>query len=124
MIELIAVPLDGMGRSGAQASAPAVLRDAGLMEALGSRVAGQTILDLPGPSSRRSGPSQLLNEVAVTAMVKQLTAQVTEALDLDRFPIVYGGDFSVLLAAVPALHTARGSAGLGFFDGPEGTTGA
>ncbi len=39
-----------------------------------------------------------------------------------RFPLIYGGDCSILLGAVPALRDVCGSAGLLFIDGHEDAT--
>jgi arginase len=47
---------------------------------------------------------------------------VGAALAADRFPIVYGGECSVLLGTVSGLRDARGRAGLVFVDGHEDTT--
>ena len=122
MIELIAVPFDGMGRDGAQANAPAALRAAGLMQAFGSRVAGQVEVELPASSSHRSETSGLLNEAALVAMVTQTAVAVEQVLNRQHFPVVYGGDCSVLLATVPSLAAAAGSTGLLFLDGHEDAT--
>jgi arginase len=43
-------------------------------------------------------------------------------LSAGRFPLVYGADCSVLLAAVPALRDIAGRAGLVFLDGHEDAT--
>lgn len=122
MIELIAVPFDGMGRDGAQANAPAALRAAGLVQAFGSRVARQVEMALPASSPRRSEASGLLNEAALVAMVTQTAAEVQQVLHRQHFPVVYGGDCSVLLATVPSLAAAAGSTGLLFLDGHEDAT--
>lgn len=122
MIELIAVPFDGMGRDGAQANAPAALRAAGLMQAFGSRVAGHIELELPASHPHRSETSGLLNEAALLAMVTRTAAEVEQVLNRRHFPLVYGGDCSVLLATVPSLAAAAGSTGLVFLDGHEDAT--
>ena len=45
-----------------------------------------------------------------------------QALAAGRFPIVYGGECSVLLGAVSVLRDHHGRAGLVFVDGHEDTT--
>jgi arginase len=47
---------------------------------------------------------------------------VGASLRADRFPVLYGGDCSVLLGAVPALRDFTGTAGLLFVDGHEDAT--
>ena len=122
MIELIGVPFDGMGRPGAQANAPAALRAAGLTAALAGKVAGEVDLDLPPPTSHRGRDSGLLNETALVEMVSQVRTHTGEVLDRQHFPLIYGGDCSVLLGAVPALSAHAGTAGLVFLDGHEDAT--
>lgn len=122
ILELVGVPFDGMGRRGGQANAPAALRAAGLMEALSGKVAGQVDLQLPPPIPQRAPASGLLNETALLDMVSQVHTQTAAILGRGHFPLVYGGDCSVLLGAVPALHAHAGAAGLVFLDGHEDAT--
>jgi arginase len=121
--ELIGVPFDGFGRAGHQARAAEVLRDAGLKEAFGEHeVLAGPDLSLPPPDPRRAPGSGLMNEAALLAMVQAVHGRVTGALDADRFPVVYGGECSVLLGAVSGLGAAGGQPGLVFVDGHEDTT--
>ena len=122
-IQLIGVPFDGMGRPGAQARAPIALRAAGLQKALRQReiLVGPDIA-VPVPRAERAPRSGLLNEAALLEMIEALYTSVTDALSAHRFPLVYGGDCSVLLATVPALRDVAGQAGLMFIDGHEDAT--
>jgi arginase len=122
-VELIGVPFDGYGRAGHQARAAQALREAGLTAAFGRREAlGGPDLALPSPNPRRAPGSGLMNEAALLAMVAAAHERVREAVAADRFPVLYGGECSVLLGAVSGLGAARGRAGLVFVDGHEDTT--
>ena len=122
MIQLIGVPFDGFGRVGHQARAAEALRDAGLEGAFGEREVGRTDFALPSPDPARAAGSRLMNEAALLALVDALREHVGAALVADRFPIVYGGECSVLLGAVTGLRDHHGRAGLVFVDGHEDTT--
>ena len=121
VVELVGVPFDGWGRPGTQASASAVLREAGLAEV----VAPHEVLDggdvpLPAPDENRGPETSLVNEPALLAMVRAVGDRVVVAVESDRFPLVYGGDCTALLGIVPALRT-NGPVGLVFVDGHEDT---
>jgi arginase len=120
-IDLIGVRFDGSGRARGQAHAPPALREAGLLAAVGERatVAADVEVSPPIPARGRFG---LLNERALLDMVAALYDRVRAALARGDFPLVYGADCAVLLAAVPALGDAAGSAGLVFIDGHEDAT--
>jgi arginase len=121
-IDLIGVPFDGWGRTGAQARAAAALREAGLAQAFEGDVVVRPDPMLPAPTRVRAAGSGLMNEAALLAMVEAVYRQVETALAAGRFPFVYGADCTVLLGAVPALRDVVGRAGLVFVDAHEDTT--
>ena len=121
-VELIGVPFDGYGRTGNQALAATVLRDAGLEAAFGGHVVVAVHdLDLPAPSARRGGDTGLINEAALIAMTDALNDRVGRAISAGRFPVVYGADCSTLLGTVTGLRDRLGDVGLVFVDGHEDT---
>ena len=84
-----------------------------------ARLTPDVIVSDPVPAR---GPSGLLNEHALLEMLDALYGRVRSSLAAGRFPVVYGADCSVLLAAVPALADVAGDAGLVFIDGHEDAT--
>src|ERR1039458_1133508 len=120
-LDLIGVCFDGSGRLLGQAAAPSQLRGAGLSSSLpGARVGPDIVVSEPDPV--RGRVAGFLNEAALFEMVEATYARVRATLQADRFPLIYGGDCSVLLGAVPALRDVCGSAALLFVDGHEDAT--
>ncbi len=118
-VQLIGVPFDGYGRPGNHARAPAALRAAGLSEVFAKVVADDDI-SLPAPEFER-GPNGLVNEAAVVAMTDALNEKVGASVGAGRFPLVFGGDCSMLLGIVTSLRDQVGDVGLVFVDGHEDT---
>lgn len=94
--------------------APQILREAGLHDAL--RPA--RIRSLPRPSYRfeREPGTNIRNGVAIRAYTSELAGAIGEALEAGSFPLVIGGDCSVLLAGLLASRR-RGRIGLLHIDG-------
>jgi arginase len=91
------------------------LLQAGLLERLDARWACRVTPDNPYDSTR--DPTTLtLNAKGIVAYARKLAEAVASVLDQGDFPIVLGGDCSILLGSLLALRR-RGRYGLLFVDG-------
>jgi arginase len=119
-VVLIGVPANSSGTADGVARAPRVLRQRGLAAALARRPgftdAGD--LELPAPQPRR-GPSGLLAENVLIAMIGRVREAVAAARRGGRFPLLIGGDCPVIVGALAALRAERDEPGLLFVDGHE-----
>src|SRR5215510_10927262 len=119
-LALIGVPANSSGTVDGVARAPAVLRQRGLATALarhpGFTDAGDLALPVPVPVR---GPSGLLAEDALVAMIEHVAQAVGVARRRGRFPLLLGGDCPLILGALAALQTEADRAGLLFVDGHE-----
>jgi arginase len=103
----------GLRPAGVQA-APGALRKAGLHARLSP--AGEVRIDVPPYCDVRDVATGLLNPRGIATVALDLAASVGAALDEGRFPVVLGGDCSILLGPMLALRR-RGRYGLVFIDG-------
>jgi arginase len=94
--------------------APEVLLGAGLAEGLAARRAGR--VEAPGYSAERDPRTQVMNPQAIRDYSPWLADAVAAVLDNGEFPVVLGGDCSILLGAMLALRR-RGRYGLMYIDG-------
>jgi arginase len=93
---------------------PRALLDAGLADAVAARHAGVVI---PPPyDPRRDAATGLLNPTGLRDYAYALADTTGEVLDVGDFPVVLGGDCSILLGNLLALRR-RGRHGLLFIDG-------
>ncbi|MDH6594021.1 arginase [Variovorax sp. TBS-050B] len=93
---------------------PARLLEFGLAERIGARHAGR--LQVP---SKQPGPDPgtgVLNAPAIASWSPRLADAVAAVLDAGEFPLVLGGDCTILLGPMLALRR-RGRYGLLFIDG-------
>lgn len=93
---------------------PWALREAGLLAALNARDGGTVIP--PRYESAWEPGTGVRNGDAIVRYAKKLAARIKALLSEGDFPIVIGGDCSILLGSMLALH-ARGRHGLVFLDG-------
>jgi arginase len=113
-VTLIGVPYNSAGRPDGVARAPAALRAVGLADDIPD--AGDVTFGSMGP---RRDPSGVIDEPALASMTKHLGAQIAEALETGKAPLVVGGDCPILLGCLRgALRGVRGL-GLLFVDGHE-----
>jgi arginase len=112
---IIDAPSDlGLRRTGVD-GLPEALRAAGLLEGLPDvRYAGR--LPVPPYVPLRDPSSAVLNPEGIHTFSLRLAERVAFTLDLGRFPLVLGGDCSILLGTALALRR-RGRFGLFFLDG-------
>jgi arginase len=93
---------------------PTALLGTGLAEALGAVPAGR--VEPPRYDAERDPDTGVLNPGGIAAYSTALADAVGDVLDSGRFPVVLGGDCSVLLGNLLALRR-RGRHGLLFLDG-------
>lgn len=93
---------------------PRALLDLGLAEALQARRAAR--LDTPAYDPVRDPETGTLNARAIAAWTPRLADAFEEVLDRGEFPVVLGGDCSIVLGPLLALKR-RGRYGLLFVDG-------
>jgi arginase len=119
-LALIGVPVNSSGTLDGVARSPAVLRQRGLATALarhpGFTDAGDLVLPVPVPVR---GPSGLLAEDALVAMIGHVAQAVGAARGRGWFPLLLGGDCPVILGALAGLQAERDRPGLLFIDGHE-----
>ncbi|HUQ79904.1 MAG TPA: arginase family protein [Gemmatimonadaceae bacterium] len=92
------------------------LRELGLRAALGAADAGEVMP--PAYSAERDVATGIRNVRAIADYSVALAIAIGSQLDAGRFPVVIGGDCSILLGSALALHR-RGRYGLVFLDGHQ-----
>ncbi len=94
---------------------PSALLQAGLLERLRARHAGRVVPDIQRERERDSA-TLTLNAAGIAAYSRTLADVVGQVLDRAEFPVVLGGDCSIVLGNLLALKR-RGRYGLLFVDG-------
>jgi len=90
-----------------------VLIDEGLVDALGAKRG--PVLEAPPYSAERTHPSRLLNADGMVDVAHRHADAISAVLDAGEFPVVLGGDDSVLFGSLLGLRR-RGRYGLVFID--------
>ena len=112
--QVIEVPSPlGLRPSGLE-EAPDALRRAGLHQRLGSPDAVR--IHVPPYDGMRDPETGILNPHGITAVARDVANAVDATLDAGRFPVLLGGDCSIVLGPLLALRR-RGRYGLAFLDG-------
>lgn len=93
---------------------PAALLGHGFAEQIGARRAPR--LEPPAQAGERDAATGVLNAREIAAWSPRLADAVEEVLDAHEFPVVLGGDCSIVLGSMLALRR-RGRFGLLFIDG-------
>ncbi|MFK4224432.1 arginase family protein [Streptomyces sp. NPDC019890] len=103
----------GLRPTGVEGMAAALL-GAGLADGLGAMAGGR--VDAPAYDPRRDPGSGVLNPGGIAQYSSRLADRVGQVIDRGLFPLVLGGDCSILLGNLLALRR-RGRYGLLFLDG-------
>jgi arginase len=90
------------------------LLELGLAERIGARRAGR--LDVPPKDPTPDPDTRTLNAKAIAAWSPELADAAERVLDAGEFPVVLGGDCTIVLGSMLALRR-RGRYGLLFIDG-------
>src|SRR3954447_1222307 len=102
------------------AKAPGALRDHGLLTKLGARDAGCLTPPRYDPGDWRPGDG-VAHAPQIAAYSRKLAERIGKIIDTGEFPLVLGGDCSILLGSALAMHrlgeAVGGRIGLVFVDG-------
>jgi len=93
-----------------------VLRELGIRAALGAADGGEVLP--PAYNPERDAATGIRNVREIADFSAALALAIGAQLDAGRFPVVIGGDCSILLGSMLALHR-RGRYGLVFVDGHQ-----
>jgi arginase len=121
----IGVPFDSVGRGGGPETAPSVLRELGLPEALGARDEGDLAVRIRG--DERDPATGLVASADVLESTGLVRAAVAVAIEAGERPFLLGGCCAELPGALAGARDALGAplglAHLDLYDGVTSTTG-
>jgi arginase len=112
---VIGVPVDCSGNRRGEERAPAALRKAGLVEALGARDAGD--LDAWMHDPRREADSGMIGYKRVCELSGTVRDAVRESLREGERPLVVGGCCTLVPGVMAGVRQAVGEFGLAYLDG-------
>ncbi len=121
MIDVIGVPFNSAGTANSVAGGPAALLHAGIVQRWRQPTAIDWVgeVDVGTPSTIRDPSSGLLALDSLIAMTAAVRNAVRLTLRGGRFPLLLGGDCSLLLGTMKGVQDVRGDTGLLFVDGHE-----
>jgi len=114
-MRLIGVPIDSVGRSGGTEFAPAVLRELGMLDALGAEDAGD--LDVSIRGEERDPDTGILGSPDVLRTTATIREAVAEQVSAGARPFLAGGCCAELPGALAGARDALGEVGLVHLDG-------
>jgi arginase len=103
----IGVPIDSVGRVGGTEHAPRALREAGLVEALGARDAGDLVVSIRG--EERDSVTGIVGARDVLAMTPVIQNAVQSAVLRGERPLLLGGCCALVPGALAGLREATGA---------------
>jgi arginase len=115
MWTVLGVPIDSVGRAGGTELAPAALRDAGLVERLGARDAGD--LDVRIRSDDRDPATGVIGIEEVLDVTRTVRTAVRDLVAAGERPLVLGGCCTLVPGALAGLRDAGGMPGVAYLDG-------
>ncbi|MBN1530146.1 MAG: arginase family protein [Thermoleophilaceae bacterium] len=112
---VIGVPIDSVGRSGGTEHAPRALREAGVVDLLGARDAGD--LDVRIRGEGRDPETGMVGSGDVLEMTAAVRAAVRETVAAGERPFVLGGCCSLVPGAMAGVRDVSGTLGVANVDG-------
>jgi arginase len=115
-IVVVGVPIDSLGKPGGTELSPGVLREQGIVEALGARDAGDLPVRIVG--EERDPASGIVGYPTVVSTCEGVRDGLAPLLRSGAFIVVLGGCCSLVPGVAAALRTSEaGPAGLAYIDG-------
>jgi arginase len=112
---VLGVPIDSVGRSGGTEFAPAALREAGLVQRLGSADRGD--LDVRIRGDERDAETGIVGSPDVLRTTTAVRAAVAEMVAVGERPLVLGGCCTLVPGALAGVRDEAGSVGIASVDG-------